>query len=56
MFVIEKKNKSIKLYKVKKLATLAEGHPKLLFSIATTPKCREGRYSVPWIAQRYPWS
>ena len=33
-----------------KLATLVEGKPKAPFSIATTPKCREGRNSIPWIA------
>ena len=25
------------------------------FSIATTPMCRGGRYSFPWIAPLYPW-
>ena len=30
-----------------KLATVVEGDPKALFSIATTPRCREGRYSSP---------
>ena len=39
-----------------KLTTLVEGDPKTPFSIATTPKCREGRYSFPWIASLYPWS
>ena len=39
-----------------KLATLVEGSPKAHFSIATTPRCREGRYSIPWIAPLYPWS
>ena len=28
-----------------KLATVVEGDQKAPFSIATTPKCREGRYS-----------
>ena len=32
------------------LAILVEGDPKAPFSIATTPGCREGRYSFPWIA------
>ena len=27
-------------------------HP---FSIATTPRCRGGHYSFPWIAPLYPW-
>ena len=36
-------------YKVK-LATLVEGDPEVPFSIATTPRCGEGRYSFPWVA------
>ena len=39
-----------------KLVTLVEGEPKAPFSIATTPRCREGRYSFPWIATLYPCS
>ena len=39
-----------------KLAAVEEGDPKAPFSIATTPKCREGRYSFPWTAPLYPWS
>ena len=38
------------------LATKKEGDPKAPFSIATTPRCRGGRYSFPWIAPLYPWS
>ena len=38
-----------------KLATVVEGDPKAPFSTATTPRCRGGRYSFPWIAQLYPW-
>ena len=38
-----------------KLATLVEGDPKAPFLIATTPRCREGRYSIPWIALLYSW-
>ncbi len=30
-----------------KLATIVEGDPKAPFSIATTPRCRGGRYSFP---------
>ena len=30
-----------------KLATIVEGDPKAPFSIATTPRCRGGRYSIP---------
>ena len=33
-----------------KSVTLVEGDPKAPFSIATTPRCRGGRYSFPWIA------
>ena len=37
-----------------KLATIVEGDPKIPFSIATTPRCRGGRYSIPRIAPLYP--
>ena len=37
-----------------KLATIVEGDPKAPFSIATTPRCRGGRNSIPWIAPLYP--
>ena len=30
-----------------KMATIVEGDPKAPFSIATTPRCRGGRYSFP---------
>ena len=30
-----------------KYATIVEGDPKAPFSIATTPRCRGGRYSFP---------
>ena len=39
-----------------KLATIVEGDPKAPFSIATSPRCRGGRYSIPWIAPLYPWT
>ena len=39
-----------------KLATIVEGDPNAPFSIATTPRCRGGRYSIPWIAPLYPWT
>ena len=45
----------MKDYKVK-LVTIVEGDPKAPFSIATTPMCREGRNSFPWIAPLYPSS
>ena len=34
--------------------TVVEGDSKAPFSIATTPRCRGGLYSFPWIAQLYP--
>ena len=40
----------------KKLATIVEGDPKAPFSIATTPRCRGGRYSIPRIVPLYPWT
>ena len=39
-----------------KLATIVEGDPKAPFSFATTPRCRGGRYSFPWISLLYPLS
>ena len=36
--------------------TVVEGDPKSPFSIATTPKCRGGRYPSLWIVPIYPWS
>ena len=38
------------------MATLSEDDPKAPFSIATTPRCRGGFYSIPWIAPLYLWS
>ena len=32
-----------------KLVTVVEGDPRAPFSIATTPRCKGGRYSFPWI-------
>ena len=37
-----------------KLASVVEGNQKAPFSTATTPKCRKGHYSFPWIAPLYP--
>ena len=37
-----------------KLATVVEGDPKAPFSIATTPRCKGGRYSFPRIYQLCP--
>ena len=39
-----------------KLATFIDGDLKAPFSIATTLRCRGGRYSIPRIALLYPWS
>ena len=36
--------------------TVVEGDPKAPFSIATTPRCRGGRYSFPANDPLYPWS
>ena len=41
-------------YKKVKLATIVEGDLKAPFSIATTPRCRGGSFSIPWIAPLYP--
>ena len=38
--------KGIYIVKVN-LATIVEGNPKVPFSIATTPRCRGGRYYFP---------
>ena len=36
-----------------KLAIVVKGDPMAPFSIATTPRCREGRYFFPWTAPLY---
>ena len=38
-----------------KLVTVVEGNPEAPFLIATTPLCKGGRYSFPWIAPLHPW-
>ena len=43
-----------KLSQISKLATVVEDDQKAPFSIATTPRCRGGRYSFPWIAPLNP--
>ena len=43
-------------HNLRKLAILIKGDSKAPFSIATTPRCREGCYSIPRIAPLYPWS
>ena len=47
---------SIGQIKISKVMTLLESDPKVPFSIATTPRCREEYHSIPWIAPLYPWS
>ena len=37
------------------MATLVEGGPRALFSIAMTPKCRGGHVFIAWIASLYPY-
>ena len=44
----------IYIYKIQ-VGNCSRGWPKG-FTIATTPRCRRGRYSIPWIAPLYPWS
>ena len=46
------KNKSL-CYIYIKFVTLTEGYSKAPFSIATSPRCRGGRYYFPWIAPLY---
>ena len=36
------------------MATAVEGDQMAPFSTATTPRCRVGHYSFPWIAPLYP--
>ena len=38
------------------LKTVVEGDLKAPFLIATTPRCRRWRYSLPWIVPLYLWS
>ena len=44
-----------RIYSKVKSAIVVEGDRKAPFSIASTPKCREGRYSFSLIAPLYPW-
>ena len=46
-----KSNRSSYMYVV---GDIVDGVPKALFSIATTPRCREGRYSFPRISSLLP--
>ena len=47
-------NYKLTSYSKVKLVIIVEGDQKAPFSIATTPKCRRGRYSFPWFAPLYP--
>ena len=38
-----------------KVGDCSRGWPEGSFSIATTPRCWEGRYSFPWIAPLFLW-
>ena len=38
------------------MITTVQGDTKTPFSIATTPRCRRGRYSILRMAPLYPWS
>ena len=51
LVVLFRKEWRVLISKVKS-ETLVEGDPKASFSIV---RCRGGRYSIPWIAQLYPW-
>ena len=41
--------------RISKLATVVESNQKASFSITTTPRCKGGYYSFPWISPLYPW-
>ena len=36
------------------ISKVVKSNSKAPFSIATTPRCRGGHYSFPWIAPLYP--
>ena len=38
-----------------KVGNRSQGRPEGSFSKATTPRCKGGRYSFPWISSLYPW-
>ena len=46
-------SKSILFKLIKKDIREVEGNPKVPFSIATTPRCKEVQDSIPWIAPLY---
>ena len=46
----------MRLEGIQSKVTLVEGDLKAPFSLATTPRWKGGRYSIPWIAPLYSWS
>ena len=46
----------LQLIIVVKLVTFCRGWLAAFFSLATIPRSKGGRYSVPWIAPVFPWS
>ena len=46
--------KLVNIYIYIRWPTVVEGDSKALFSVATTPRCREGRYYLD--CSPYPWS
>ena len=54
--IIAAQNDAIRTHYFKsKLATVVEGDQKAPFSMATTLRCRGGRFSFPWISPLYSW-
>ena len=45
----------IYIYKVSKDGDRSRGRPEGSLQIATTPRCKGGHYSFPWIALLYSW-
>ena len=55
LLTIMHENYVINLFQSKSnLATVVVSDQKVSFSVATTPRCRGGPYSFPWIAPLYP--
>ena len=52
----QKRKSHVVLLLWNKLPTVVGGDPKAPFSIATTPRCRGGHYSLPWIGPLYSLS
>ena len=56
MTILNKRKLVFLLSQISKLATIVEGDPKTPFSIATTPRCRRGYYTISWVASLYTCS